>query len=107
MDIPDTQGLQAAGWRGFLGYTDMLESLAALLLLTSLGALLAFHPTTQRMVDTIEEVELPKVQILGVLIGAIEYVIRAPRNCNRSALENVLIEKVALDLRGDLDRDMR
>lgn len=224
LDIPDTQGLQAVGWRGFLDYTYMLESLAALLLSTALGALLAFHPTTQRMVDTIEEVELPKVQILCALIGAIvgvivleygvvvgfvifglgglmrfrtetsstrdtsrliivtliglicglnlphfavlatlyawaviyfdgrpiyslkvheipkgrlveaaaayrglfgelqcalisedksfakrriEYVIRAPRNCERSTLENTLIEKVAPDLRGELDWDVR
>jgi len=53
----------------------MLESFAALLLSSALGAVLAFHPTTQRMVDTIEEVELPKVQILCALIGAIVGVI--------------------------------
>ena len=75
MDIPDTQGLQAVGWRGFLDYSYMLESLAALLLSTILGALIAFHPATQRMVDTVEEVELPKVQILCALIGAIVGVI--------------------------------
>lgn len=75
MDIPDTQGLQAVGWRGFLDYSYMLESLAALLLSTALGALIAFHPNTQKMVDTIEEVELPKVQIMCALIGAIVGVI--------------------------------
>lgn len=75
MDIPDTQGLQAVGWRGFLDYSYMLESLAALLLSTVLGALIAFHPTTLRMVDTIEEAELPKVQIMCALIGAIVGVI--------------------------------
>lgn len=75
MDIPDTQGLQAVGWRGFLDYSYMLESLAALLLSTALGALIAFHPTTLRMVDTIEEAELPKVQIMCALIGAIVGVI--------------------------------
>lgn len=75
VDIPDTQGLQAVGWRGFLDYSYMLESLAALLLSTVLGALIAYHPSTQRHVDTIEEVELPKVQILCSLIGAIVGVI--------------------------------
>jgi hypothetical protein len=75
MDLPDTQGLQAVGWRGFLDYAYMLESLAALLLSTALSALIAFHPATQRMVDTVEEVELPKVQILCALIGAIVGVI--------------------------------
>lgn len=75
MDIPDTQGLQAVGWRGFLDYSYMLESLAALLLSSVLGAIIAFHPSTQRHVDTVEEVELPKVQILCALIGAIVGVI--------------------------------
>lgn len=69
--MPETQGLQAVGWRGFLDYSYLLESLAALLLATALGALLAYHPATRRMVDTIEEAELPKVQILCALIGAI------------------------------------
>ncbi len=75
MDIPDTQGLQAVGWRGFLDYSYLLESFAALLLSTALGALIAFHPTTRRMVDTIEEAELPKVQIMCALIGAMVGVI--------------------------------
>ncbi len=75
MDIPDTQGLQAVGWHGFLDYSYMLESFAALLLSTALGALIAFHPTTLRMVDTIEEAELPKVQIMCALIGAMVGVI--------------------------------
>lgn len=75
MDIPDTQGLQAVGWSGFLDYSYMLESFAALLLSSVLGAVIAFHPTTQRMVDTVEEVELPKVQIMCALIGAIVGVI--------------------------------
>ncbi len=75
MDIPDTQGLQAVGWSGFLDYSYLLESLAALLLSSVLGAIIAFHPSTQRNVDTVEEVELPKVQILCALIGAIVGVI--------------------------------
>ncbi|MFN3960982.1 MAG: flagellar assembly protein FliX, partial [Parvularculaceae bacterium] len=46
LDIPDTQGLQAVGWRGFLDYSYMLESLAALLLSTALGALIALQSET-------------------------------------------------------------
>ncbi len=53
----------------------MIESLAALLLSTALGALIAFHPTTLKMIDTIEEAELPKVQLMCALIGAIVGVI--------------------------------
>lgn len=71
MDIPEAQGLQAVGWRGFLDYSYLLESFAALLLSTALGALIAFHPTSRRMVDTVEEAELPKVHIMYALVGAV------------------------------------
>jgi len=69
------QGLQAVGWRGFLDTGYMLESFAALLLSTVLGALIAFHPTAIKKVDTVEEAELPKVQILCSLVGAMVGVI--------------------------------
>jgi hypothetical protein len=75
VEITDTQGLQAVGWRGFLDYSYMLESFGALLLSTALGALIAFHPIAVRKVDTVEEAELPKVQILCALIGAMVGVI--------------------------------
>ena len=69
------QGFQAVGWRGFLDTGYMLESFAALLLSTVLGALIAFHPTAIKKVDTVEEAELPKVQILCSLVGAMVGVI--------------------------------
>lgn len=75
MDIPDTQGLQAVGWRGFLDTAYLLESFGALVLSTILGALIAFHPTAVKKVDTVEEAELPKVQILCALVGAMVGVI--------------------------------
>ncbi len=75
MAILDTQGLQAVGWHGFLDYDYLLSSLAALLLATLLGAVLAFHPTTRRNVDTKAEAELPKVLVMYALIGAIVGVI--------------------------------
>lgn len=67
----DTQGLQAVGWAGFLDVNYMLESLASLLLATALAALIAFHPTTRKTIDTAEEAELPKVHLTYALIGAI------------------------------------
>ncbi|MGE3250997.1 MAG: hypothetical protein AB7J28_15180 [Hyphomonadaceae bacterium] len=69
--ILDTQGLQAVGWRGFLDYPYLLEALAALLLATVLGALIAFHPAVTRTIDTAEEAELPKVSVMYALVGAI------------------------------------
>lgn len=71
----DTQGLQAVGWRGFLDFPWMAESLGALTLATALGAILAFHPTTRRSVDTRAEAEMPKVSIVYALIGAMVGVI--------------------------------
>jgi hypothetical protein len=75
MAILDTQSLQAVGWSGFLDFNYMLGALAALALAVALGALIAFHPTTQRGVDTLEEAELPKVYIMYALVGAMVGVI--------------------------------
>lgn len=75
MTVFDTQQLQAVGWRGFLDIAYLAESLAALALATALGALIAFHPTTRRTVDTREEAELPKVYIMYALVGAVVGVI--------------------------------
>lgn len=75
MAVFDTQRLQAVGWSGFLDLPYLIESLAALLLATALGALIAFHPTSRRSVDTREEAELPKVHIMYALVGAVVGVI--------------------------------
>ena len=47
----------------------MLELFLALTLAVLLGMVIAFHPTTQRTVDTREEAELPKVHIMYALSG--------------------------------------
>jgi len=69
--VADMQPLRSVGWKGFLDPHAMLEELAALLLATALGALIAFHPMTPRTVDTLEEAELPKVYIMYALVGAV------------------------------------
>jgi hypothetical protein len=63
--------LPSVGWAGFLDWSYMLQSFGALVLATVLGAVIAFHPTTQRSVDTREEAELPKVLIMYALVGAV------------------------------------
>lgn len=75
MTVLDTQGLQAVGWNGFLDFPYLLGSLVALLLATVLGAVIAFHPTVRRSVDTREEAELPKVYVMYALVGAVVGVI--------------------------------
>jgi hypothetical protein len=74
-ELLGTQQLQSVGWSGFLDWPYLVQSLAALLLATALGALIAFHPTTKRSIDTLEEAELPKVYIMYALVGAIVGVI--------------------------------
>jgi hypothetical protein len=74
MPVNDTfnmEALTSTGWSGFLDVPYMLESLGALTLAVVLGMAIAFHPTTQRTVDTREEAELPKVHIMYALIGAV------------------------------------
>lgn len=63
--------LPSVGWVGFLDGDAMLQSFLALVLAIFLGAVIAFHPTTVRTVDTREEAELPKVLIMYALIGAV------------------------------------
>lgn len=63
--------LPSVGWIGFLDGDAMLQSFLALVLAIFLGAVIAFHPTTARTVDTREEAELPKVLIMYALIGAV------------------------------------
>lgn len=63
--------LPSIGWAGFLDWQYMLQSFLALVLATALGAVIAFHPTTARTIDTREEAELPKVYIMYALVGAV------------------------------------
>ncbi|QGZ97055.1 DUF4956 domain-containing protein [Terricaulis silvestris] len=71
MFFSETEQLPSIGWAGFLDGTHMLQSALALLLAIALGAVVAFHPTTRRSIDTREEAELPKVLIMYALIGAV------------------------------------
>lgn len=63
--------LPSIGWEGFLDGPEMLQGFLALLLAVFLGAVIAFHPTTVRTVDTRAEAELPKVAIMYALVGAV------------------------------------
>jgi hypothetical protein len=57
------------GWLS--GYSSAHESFLSLILAIFLGAVIAFHPTTVRTVDTRAEAELPKVLIMYALVGAV------------------------------------
>jgi len=71
MFTAETTMLPSIGWAGFLNADQMVQSLLALLLAIFLGALIAYHPTTARTVDTRAEAELPKVAIMYALVGAV------------------------------------
>lgn len=66
-----TRELPSIGWAGFLDSEALTQSFFALVLAIFLAAVLAFHPTTAKLVDTREEAELPKVMILYGLVGAV------------------------------------
>lgn len=66
-----TRELPSVGWGGFLDNEALLQSFLALMLAIVLGAVIAFHPTSARTVDTREEAELPKVLIMYALVGAV------------------------------------
>lgn len=66
-----TRELPSIGWSGFLDTAALTQSFLSLILAIFLGAVIAFHPTTVRTVDTREEAELPKVLIMYALVGAV------------------------------------
>lgn len=67
----DTGALPVVGLDGFYDFKGMADELLALALATVLALIIAYHPTTRRTVDTIEEAELPKVSIMYSLVGAL------------------------------------
>lgn len=67
----DAQALPSVGWEGFLDWPHLVRSFANLVLAIGLGALIAYHPTSARSIDTREEAELPKVAIMYALVGAV------------------------------------
>lgn len=66
-----TRELPSVGWAGFLDTGALIQSFLALVLAVLLGAVIGFHPTTARSIDTREEAELPKVSIMYALVGAV------------------------------------
>lgn len=66
-----TRELPSVGWEGFLDTAALSQSFLSLVLAIFLGAVIAFHPTTARTVDTRAEAELPKVLIMYALVGAV------------------------------------
>lgn len=59
------------GWRGFLEFAFLANTLLTLMLAAVLGAIIAYHPKHVAAADTLEELEAPKVYILYAVIGAI------------------------------------
>lgn len=70
---PDGSPLPAfsGGWEGFADLTFLAKAALALLLAATLGAVIAYHPTTRRTVDSLEEAETQKVFVFYAVIGAI------------------------------------
>ena len=59
------------GWRGFLEFQFLANTLLTLVVAAVLGAVIAYHPKHVEVADTLEEIEAPKVYILYAVIGAI------------------------------------
>jgi hypothetical protein len=59
------------GWAGLLDTRFILNSLGILLLATTLGALIGYHPATKRTIDKLHEADMPHVYVMYAVIGAI------------------------------------
>lgn len=59
------------GWYGFQDVAFLLHALMILTLAAVLGAVIAYHPRLRRSIDTLAEIEAPKVFVLYGVIGAL------------------------------------
>jgi hypothetical protein len=59
------------GFSGFTNYAFLGHALLDLALATVLGAVIAYHPRSHKRVDSVEEVEAPKIYITYAVVGAV------------------------------------
>jgi short subunit fatty acids transporter len=59
------------GWAGFRDINFLFHAFMTLALAALLGAVIAYHPRLSRSIDTLAEIEAPKVFVLYAVIGAL------------------------------------
>ena len=69
-NAPDGE-LVSEGWRGFTDVAFLAHILLTLTVATLLGAVIAYHPRSRQTVDSIEDLEAPKIYLTYSVIGAI------------------------------------
>ena len=67
---PD-QELVGEGWSGFKDLRFLGNLILSLLLASVLGAVIAYHPKSKRTMDSIDEVETPKIFLMYALVGSV------------------------------------
>lgn len=65
------QTIAGQGWASFADLPLLVRALLALVLASALGAVIAYHPRSQRTVDRIVEVEAQKAYVMYAAIGAL------------------------------------
>jgi hypothetical protein len=60
-----------SGWDSFTNGWQMADMAVVLLVAVSLGAAIAYHPTSRRKAATLEELEQPKTFIMYAMVGAV------------------------------------
>ncbi len=63
--------LTGEGFKGFQDIVFMGRMLLSLILATVLSATIAYHPTSKRSIDTIEEIERPKIFMMYAIVGSV------------------------------------
>jgi hypothetical protein len=61
----------SGGWEAFADFSFLANAALTLVLASVLGAAIAYHPTSRRTVDSLEDAEAQKVYVLYAVIGAI------------------------------------
>ena len=66
-----SERISGEGWMGFTNHVFLIHAVLVLALATVLGAIIAYHPRSQRRVDSAEEAEAPKTYVTYAVVGAV------------------------------------
>ncbi len=66
-----SEQITGEGWSGFTNLAFLGHALLDLVLATVLGAVIAYHPRSRKRVDSVEEVEAPKIYVTYAVVGAV------------------------------------
>ena len=65
------QEIDSIGWSGFLDLDFLVHFVLSMLLAAALGALIAYHPRRNRKLESVEQLEVPRLYVIYAVVGAL------------------------------------